>query len=299
MGILGNVINMGASRALDSLFPRDKGPDPREMVKLGNALDLQSQKDIFDYRIEQGIEYGMTPYEMFMGPAAGAGGGTTGSNQVLGNSATQKNLQAQQLEAEAINKNMDRLTSLEATKMQTDAQVETAKIAAGATTGAAEISAGASKYQADLNKQIADNRLKLDTDRYKYIDVPQASENLKLTKQQIQKTINEVATSEKRFVLYITKLKMGLDNMVAEYIQNAEGIDVTRPETYPKSEEKRRELLGLLLAIQSGTAKNIRGLVEMFSQAQDATMDSVEKSVRGFTFGFEPWKRKMVIPPKR
>lgn len=264
---------------------------------MGNRMDMSNQRKMYDYRIKSGLAHGMTPYEMFTGGAAGAGGGTTGTGQTLGNSASQLAQQTMQLGQQQQENEKNRENEIAKAEIQAETAKEVASIQSGATRYSSDQSAQASRYQADTNKQIADNKLKLDRERFQYIDLPQAAAQLDLTKAQLSKTINEVATSHKDFVLYMKKLSMGLDNMVAEYLQGNYGFDVTKPETYPGSEKRRKELLGFLLAIQSGTLKNVEGLKELISQGAESTLGWAKSFINNsFTLGNKPWKQRMVQP---
>jgi hypothetical protein len=272
------------------------------LVTLGNEMDMANQKEMFDYRIQQGKAAGMTDYEMFMGPAAGAGGGTTGSGNTLGNQPAQlaanavAGANARMAAQTAVTQSMINAgTEIQKAKIGADAQKYSADQSSGATTQAAETSAAASMYNSDVQSKIAANQLKFNEKRYRTIDLPQAQMNLKISKEQLAKAINEAATSEPTFQIYMQKLRMGLDNQISEYVQGAFGFDVTKPKTFPRDFQKRKELLGFLIAIQSGTLRNAEGLKALLGQAQDSSMGFVENAINNFTLGNVPWKKRSVI----
>ena len=76
---LGNMFGKAVDYGMTKRGTDQAQAHARGKLILGNRLDLANQQKMFDYRIRKGQEAGMTPYEMYMGPAAGAGGGTTGS----------------------------------------------------------------------------------------------------------------------------------------------------------------------------------------------------------------------------
>ena len=223
----------------------------RSAMKLGNKLDVKNQKEMFDYRIDQGLEYGMTPYEMFMGPAAGAGGGTSGSGQTLGNAASQQGQQAaaaqqelfaqrEQMEYDRESKNADRMTALMQTKMQTKAQ-----------TDVAGIQAGQQKYGQDLQKEIADNVLSLNQRELEQVKIPQAAAAVNLTKQQLQTEINKTATSAKDFQLAMKQLSMGPANLLVELTLRDEGISLADDSFNKLSDTDRKRILDKLVSLSS------------------------------------------------
>ena len=259
----------------------------------GNQEDMYNQRAMYMFRINQGLQAGMTPYEMYMGPAAGAGGGTTGSGSTLGNAANQRTTAAMQLQADLANKAADRQAMLRQTQMQvagqqaasrnqligtlgsaalsTGANIFGSKTAAEATKDAAETSAGASRYQADIQKQIAENRLQLDQKTFDQVTVPGAAAQIGKTEQETRKLINEIATTEPEFVVQMKKWSMGVDNMMVEYFMKEYDINImgSQKEYLKIPKKKRADFLAAVMAYQSHIAKETKGISGIVQDAMD------------------------------
>jgi hypothetical protein len=236
-----------------------------DMVKLGNQLDMANQKEMFDYRIQQGRDAGMTPYEMFMGPAAGAGGGTTGSGNTLGNQPAQLAANATQ----AANARLQAQTQLGTAMIQANAQREVAKTQADATTGAATI-------QADTQAAIAAGRLGFDKEVYYNTTAPKAAMEMGLTTQQVLKAANEVVTSRPEFIRMMKVFTMSAENLLATMTAFRYG-DITDPKVIENmSEEQRENITSAIMSLlsqgrkeMSGVAEYFKGLVEGYSSPTD------------------------------
>lgn len=262
-----------------------------EQITLGNKLDIRNQKEMFDYRINQGVAAGMTPFEMYMGPAAGAGGGTTGSGQTLGNAATAKNQAQIQAEMQQRSQIANNTAALAQTKMQTDAQRDVAKIQAGAT-----------EYGADLqyNAQMVKNAI--ERDKLETVVIPMAAANIGKTEKETERIINEIATSEPKFVLRLKELTMGVDNQLAEMLKLHYGISLNDPSTFRnKSESERKEIISYAMAIQSGVAKNIEGVKDQIGLTDgffDVLGNGIDKMNQMFPDPFGGYKRKPSVQKK-
>ena len=236
-GYLGNQINPGASQAFSK---EDYG------WQLGK--DRQSARKMEQYNWQQAQERGLTAQE-FYGSGAAGNTGTSSASNVLGNSADQVQQQNRAHTQEMIQRAMDRNKDLQQTKMQTDAAVKTA-----------EIQAGASRYSSDTQKAIADGRLELDTNTYKYVNLPRVAAQNGLTIAETRKKINEIATSDPKFVTMMKQLSMGADNLTVEFFLRHHKINLADPESFSGlSPDKREELLGALLAIRSNVASEYAG----------------------------------------
>lgn len=240
----------------------------RKGVTLGNDLDLRNQKEMFDYRINQGLSAGMTPYEMYMGPAGGAGGGTTGSGQVLGNQAGAQQLESQRLnQADEIARRentADRVTDLAKTAMQTEAQKDVAEISAGATLGAAGISAEASRYQADLVNKIQQGQLDLSTRSFEEDTLPRLAAMLELNEYEVKLKIEQIATNTPKFKRAQLLLQMGVDNTTNTLLQKRFGINPANDEEIQAlSEEQFRNVLAVFTAAGSTIHREGQGLLSM------------------------------------
>jgi hypothetical protein len=236
-------------------------------IRYGAKYDLKTQKNMFDYRINQGLEHGMTPYEMFMGPAAGAGGGSSGSNQVLGNAASNQELLKKQQSMELVQKQLDRQTQLQTAKIQADASRDVAGIQAGVSR---------EKIAVDWANHA------LTAHQYFAVDLPKAAYNLQMSAEELKKKVNEVITSSPKFITMQKLLSMGVDNSINYMIQSRFGIDITDPkEMQSLSDDKFRNILGAFLAAGSQVSsitEGIRGLLEPESGGVDFTPLGYEDS---------------------
>lgn len=216
----------------------------KDNIRLGNELDLKNQKKMFDYRIKQGRRHGMTSYEMFMGPAAGGGGGTSGSGQTLGNAGTQaiNSIRAAKVQSDIAEREnqRDRATSLMQTAMQVSGQKDVANINAGTQTRGQ-----------DLQKEIADNVLSLNQRELEEVKIPQAAQALKLSKQQLQTEINKTATSEPKFQQAMKQLSMGPANLLVELTLRDEGISLADDSFQKLSDADRKRILDKLVSLSS------------------------------------------------
>ena len=205
---------------------------------------------MFDYRINKGLEHGMTPYEMFSGPAASAGGGTTGSGNVLGNPASQLAQQQMKIKQETNERAKDRETELTKVQMQTEASKQIAGVQADTT-----------KRGQDLTYEVQQGNLQINQDTYRNITLPKAAQMLKKSVAETDKLLNEVATTRPVFIKFMKMLSMGVDNTLSAYLQNMYGYNLVDPKDVARIPQgQRKQILSTLLGIQSGTLKNIEGL---------------------------------------
>ena len=257
-------------------------------ARRGASRDMRNQQRMYDYRINQGLAHGMTPYEMFTGGAGGAGGGTTGSAAVLGNQYSQAAQMFAAQNQQSRENSLDRLTSLAQTEMQTTAQRDVAELNNSTTQRGQDISAD------QFNRQ-----LEFDVRQYEEIVIPQAAAVLSKTEEETNKLINEVATSEPKFVRMLKIMTMGIDNTIGLAVQNSLGVDVSDPEQVQKlSPQKRKQLItGLMLAKSrlaaeaAGVAQTaeewlkametIAGINEYDPNADDSSMDGPVLGQRG------------------
>lgn len=230
----------------------------------GASRDIAGQKEMFDYRIQQGLDHGMTPYEMFTGGAAGAGGGSTGQSQTLGNAWSQSAQQLAGMQQETREREKDRSTQLAQTAMQTEAQKDVAKLNNETTVRGQDISA-----------QQFQEQLKFSMRQYEETTLPAAAAALGKTEQETAKLINEVSTSTPQFLRMMKIMTMGLDNTIGLAIQNELGIDVSdvnQMKSLPP--EKRRKLFAGLLQAKSRLATEAAGVSTTAMQWLDA-MESI------------------------
>ena len=237
-------------------------------INLGNQWDIANQKEMFDYRISQGLEAGMTPYEMYMGPAAGAGGGTTSSGQTLGNAGNQAALTNAQLKQQADQKDRDRYTALAQTAMQTSAQKDVANIQAGATTGAATITA-------ETNERIAEVVNNLRERELEEVAIKRVANETGVAEAQVKKLLNE-AKFTPEFKREITKMTMGVSNSVNLMLQKRFGVDVTSEKEMQKlSDKQMRNVLHVFMAADSNLYTEIAGLLGAASGEGEFNLDPI------------------------
>ena len=256
----------------------------KKQMKYGNKLDMKNQKEMFDYRINRGLKHGMTPYEMFMGPAAGAGGGTSGSGQTLGNAATQaaNSIRAAKAQSDIAEREgqRDRATSLMQTAMQTKAQ-----------TDVAHINAGTQTRGQDIQKEIADNVLSLNQRELEEVKIPQAAQALKLSKQQLQTEINKTATSAPKFQQAMKQLSMGPANLLVELTLRDEGISLSDDSFNKLSDSDRKRILDKLVALSSSlyveTAGATSAVAEPVKAVGDNIVDFITRLIVGSKGGIE------------
>lgn len=231
-----------------------------QQMRVGNQLDLDNQKSMFNYRMQQGTEMGLTPVELFGSPASGAGGGTTGSGATLGNNASQQQMQNNQLQQQQALQDQqiaaNTFTALAQTKMQTDAQKDVAETQAGATTGAADIHAS---VQAVANS-IRQGELDLSTRVFEESTLVMIGMAQEKHPQEVKKLINEAATSLPEWQRAQTLLGMGVDNSINTMLQKRFGIDITDSSQMKNlSTEKFRNILSVFIAADSSLYKQLAG----------------------------------------
>ena len=228
------------------------GKNQRSATREGYGLDLQGQKEIFDFKTQRGIENGLTPYEVFAGPGGNASGGTSNMGQTMGNQAAQQTANINNAILQMGLKKMDNDTAKEVAGIQAAANKEVAGI------------------QSDTQKLIAANKLSLDRDTYNNITIPESAAKLKISAEELKIKLNNVATSKPEFVKFMKMLTMGVDNTLSAFIQNVDGYNLTDPESVAKIPiEKREEILSMMLAIQSGTLKNVEGFLKIGSDVME------------------------------
>lgn len=267
------------------------------LTKLGNELDMANQKEMFDYRISQGLEAGMTPFEMFMGPAAGAGGGTTGSGNTLGSQPAklaQNTVQAAnaQLQAQTATRNqmIQAAAQLGTAKIQAESQQKVAATQAGASIGAAGISADASQYKAELEYKIRHKELVLNNKRFEKVDLPQAAANIGKTEQETAKLINDTATSAPEFVKMLKRLQMGPQNVLVEYAISNYGFNPLDEKSVSNAtNQQKRNFLGLVLGSQSHAVRELFGASLAAGTGIGSARDTLGNAYESYMnkFGFD------------
>lgn len=269
-GGVGGAIGGVLGNAVGGLFGKSDKPDIEEQLRLGHKYDVQTQKDFYRWKHKYGKKYGMTDYEMFMGPSAGATGGTTGGGAVLGNAANQQYMQEKQIERSA---------AIEGAQRQLDRQTELAKaqISAKATVDAAGKSAEASKYGADtqydieqLRYDIADRQTIISERDFNERILPLAAMQMGKTTLEMEKLVNEIALTMPKYKRWELMQRMGVENMIVSGIAGKFGMN--DPSDMSKlTDDEFTEFLAMALSVGSHTRREAEGLSAWFS-------DLVEKA---------------------
>ena len=306
-----------AGWAHDLDFQKQGQKNTLKQVRLGNKLDMANQKEMFDYRIEQGLEHGMTAYEMFMGPAAGAGGGTTGSGNTLGNSQTQRDALALQNKQARQENARNRQTQLLQTAMQAEASIKSSEIAANSqlvsSLGSSAMSANASKYSADqsaaasqygadtaattqmkvarINEQIAHKNYSLKSTELYQVTIPMAAAELKIKDYQAEKAFNEITTSSPKYQKALKLMTMSTDNSINYMLQSRFGVDVTsKKEMQSLSTKEFKNVLAVFIAAGSSINRELQGLLSLdpFGENEQFSLEPIGSKpgdVTGFNLG--------------
>lgn len=225
-----------------------------------NQFTLEKEQALYDRARERGI----TPTEYYGSSApGGAAAANTGAGQVLGNADTQEALQARDQKFQMFNKMLDRTTALQQTKMQTDAQRDVADKQVGATTRGQ-----------DIQKAIADGRLKLDQATY-LINLRESAANIKKTEQETAKLINEVVTSTPRFVTMMKQLSMGPTNLLVELTMRHHGLSLSDKSFESLPVEKRKKILAQILALSSSTYTESQGAAAALGGSMESAGDKI------------------------
>lgn len=231
-----------------------------QQMRIGNRLDINAQKEVFDDRIDRGLQLGLTPVELFGGSAAGPGGGTTGSGATLGNSMSQQQQQAAEL-AQQDRLQMQTLgaqitADLQKTKMQTDAQKDVAQIQAGEQRHQTDTQA---KTAAVVN-QIRQGELDLSTRQFEENTLQLLAMQQEKQPHEVKKLINEAATSLPEWQRSQKLLQMGVSNSVNTMLQKRFGIDITDESQMKNlSTEKFRNILSVFMAADSNLYTELAG----------------------------------------
>lgn len=270
---VGSVTNRGGSRA-----------DIRYGHSSDNRYALAKESELYDRARDRGL----TPQEYYGSSAPGVSG-PSGAASVLGNSRTQRDIQRQQSITAAGQAAADRQNRLDTTNIQARTQIETAKIQAGTQTRGQDITEGVQQRGQDITEKIGMGNLHLNTEKYLKIQIPQAAANLKKTTQEVNKIINEVATSTPKFLKMIKIMTMGSDNSYGLAIQNMLGIDISNVKQMQSLPvDTRRKLLAGLLSGSSNAAKEFAGFSGNIDQWLDTIAMGISKSIDAVSDTFKP-----------
>ena len=299
-GIPGAVLGTGIDVGINKLFGESSGSrkrrarkqvqaaydTSRNLAEYGAQLDLGNQKKMLDFRVMRGLEAGLTPHEVWGAGVGAAGGGSGSTGGTLGNGGQQA------IAAAAQQQNQDRIaqregmanrkTQLLQTAMQTEAQKY-----------AADRQAGATERGQDINERIADNIFSLNQRELNEIKIPQAAEQLNLTKQQVQTEINRTATSSERFQTAMKQLSMGPANLLVELTMRHHGISLADDSFTKLSESQRKKILDELIAMAStafieGKGTAALGKDSVNTSVGDTIADWIANLITHVQYGVKP-----------
>ncbi len=254
--ILGGIANIyGATRK-----PYEPSNISLGRVEAGHKLDNQYRSLAESAQWDKAEERGLTPQEYYGSGASGAPS-VSGGATVLGNNQTALDSQRIQASTQMRNAAAERANKLLQTKIQSDTQIKSAQISAGATTRGQDITQTTQTRGQDLQNAIATKNYALAKKRLDTIETPKLLQELKISAQQFKKLTNEIATSKPKFMLYMKKLSMGVDNMMVEFLQHAYGVDITDPKSVQAmTQQQRAAFLQHAAAINSSVFKQAAGL---------------------------------------
>lgn len=184
--------------------------------KLGNKLDRESSQDQYGFLRSQGL----TPQEIVGGSMPGQAGS---SGNVLGNNYSAQVLQAKQQSYDHLQRQLDRQVAMRGqdTSMQN-----------------ARTSAGAAIYASDNSRRTATERISLDRDRFRNIDLPVG--------------LNRILTTTPEWERTRIMAQMGVDNILGTAIANEFGVDPFDKESLSRlSQSEFREMVRRIYGYQS------------------------------------------------
>ena len=242
-------------------------------AKHGASIDKRSKLRTEEALWGRAQERGLTPQEYYGSSAPGGAMGASGAGQVLGNSMNQQSAAMSQAAQQTSENEKDRVNAK-----------EIAQIQAGTQTRGQDITAGTTQRGQDITANTQSNILNFQKKNYLQIQVPQAAANLNKTTQEVNKIINEVATSTPKFIKMLKVMTMGSDNSYGLAIQNMLGIDISDPKQMESlSPDMRRKLLAGLLSGSSTAAKELSGITGSISQWIDTMAASGGKIIDSLT----------------
>ena len=204
---------------------------------------------------------GLTPQEYYGSSAAGANNVSGSAASTLGNAATEKRKLASTMLTEAYQRGQDRKNALDIAKVQADATKTAASTAAGAQTESATITQTGQVAIAQLRNILEDRKVKVTERQFEEITLPAAAANLALTTAQVEKAVNEIATSAPDFVKEKILLQMGFENTIQNMVLKRHGLDPTSELSMKSiSDDKYAQILTEMLGASSAVGRELRGL---------------------------------------
>ena len=252
--MLGEILSGGAA-----LYTALEGSGSRRRdVRLGHEYDLDFSLRKEDELWKRAKARGLTPQEYYGSSAAGgAGGGVSGGAQVLGNSKTHVQTAKMQALTQLGNAAAERQTRLDVARVQADAQKYSAD---KAYQGVGDQIVGNVAIQ-ELRNLIEQQKFNLNERTFKEVTLPAAQEKLRKTKQEVNKLLNEVATSTPKWQRWKVLTQLGFDNTIQNMLINKHGIDPTSKESMQGiSDQKFKAILAAMIANSSYSFKEFSGI---------------------------------------
>jgi len=247
----------------------------------GLEIDRASSNAQFWERASQVDAMGGTLQEFLGSPAAGGMSSSAGSN-VMGNQIAQREQAAMGQQFEAEQRSLDRKTQLTKTAMDNqtaqrgqDIQASNTAATNQASVQTAQISAGAAKYMADTQNAINKRNVALGTRELTEIALPRAAAELKISEQKLKTEINNVATTDPKFVLNKLFMQMGPENQVATVLSMKYGINpqdmAATAEKFKNQPELYRQFLLDYKVLQSPIAGTVATISQGLQSYDDLT----------------------------
>lgn len=184
--------------------------------KLGNKLDRESSQAQYGFLESKGL----TPQEIVGGSMPGQSGS---GGAVLGNNYSAQLLQAKQQSYDHLQRQLDRQVAMRGQ----DTSLQNART-----------SAGASMYASDNSRRSAVDRISLDRDRFRNIDLPVG--------------LNRILTTTPEWERTRIMAQMGVDNILGTAIANEFGVDPFDKDSLSSmSQSEFREMVRRIYGYQS------------------------------------------------
>ena len=241
-------------------------PDRFNSGDMKRALALENKfykrRQEYDWRKSQ--KRGLTPQEFYGSGAAGGSGPTGGPAQVLGNSKTQQEVAASQIEAANVQNALGRGADIVKANIQADATRDAASIAAGASIHGTDVNA---RVQEAKNR-ILQGQLDLSNREFNEVTLKDLAMRAKLNEQEVKVRMNDAINSSPAWVRHKVIMQLGVDNTIQNAILARHNVNIADPRSIAMmSQEKYRNLLGSLLAAKSSVTTATEGIAELKDKA--------------------------------
>ena len=253
--VLGNKYASGRRRSTKSMI-RD--------IRMGHQLESEELFRRSEYDWKKAQERGLTPQEYYGSPASGGNPAPSGSAGILGNQRSQEQKLETDMVNDSIQRGMDRATTLGVAEIQKQSAENVAEISAGATIESTEIKAAVDK----VRNEIMQGELDLRTREFQEIALKTAAAQLKISEQELNIKINEVANTMHEYNRLQFLMRLGVDNTIQNTILARFKVDPTDRKSIEDMDPKEyKALLGALLAADSAIGKNAESIMQLIDRA--------------------------------